>query len=188
MIKKTCKYCGAEFEAQRNSAKFCSQKCKKAHKRNQPKPTKKICPVCGTEFVGNSNKLYCSRECYLINRKINIRENHNPKNNPKYYGKYTYQYLPNRRQTECMNLNGENYTTMITNVRKRANGHSELTGKKSDKLIAHHLNGYHWYVSGRCDPSNIIMLTENEHKHFHHIYGNKNNTIDQFMEFMELYP
>ena len=141
--------------------------------------------------MANKKQKYCTTECSKIARAKKIKQyaaKWNPINNPKYYGKYTYQYLPNRRQTECMNLNGENYTTMITNVRKRANGHSELTGKKSDKLIAHHLNGYHWYVSGRCDPSNIIMLTENEHKHFHHIYGNKNNTIDQFMEFMELYP
>ena len=88
MIKKTCKYCGAEFEAKRSDAKFCSAKCRMANKREQQKPTKKICPVCGAEFVGNSNKLYCSRECYLINRKINIRENHNPINNPINNPKY----------------------------------------------------------------------------------------------------
>lgn len=130
----------------------------------------KQCPICG-KFFGTFDKRYkfCSDECSKINRN-------------KTWVSRTDRY------TENINLNNKNYATMITNVRKRANGHSELTGKKSDKLIAHHLNGYHWYVSGRCDPSNIIMLTETEHKHFHQIYGNKNNTIEQFMEFMELYP
>ena len=72
MIKKTCIHCGAEFEAKRSDAKFCSDKCRMAHKRNNRHD--KICPVCGKHFIGTSNMKYCSHECYLLNRKINIRE------------------------------------------------------------------------------------------------------------------
>lgn len=93
MIKKTCIHCGAEFEAQRNSAKYCSQKCKKAHKRELQK-TEKTCPVCGTKFMANKTQKYCTTECSKIARAKKIKQYNakwnpinNPKNNPKYNDK-----------------------------------------------------------------------------------------------------
>lgn len=39
------------------------------HKHN----VKKVCPVCGTEFIGRPNKIYCSDRCAKIQAKRNYR-------------------------------------------------------------------------------------------------------------------
>lgn len=54
-------------------------------------------------------------------------------------------------------------------------------------LNAHHLNGYHWFVEGRNDVNNGVTLCADKnmcHQKFHFKYGNKNNTKEQFMEFL----
>ena len=55
MIQK-CTICGKEFNAQRSTAKYCSDECRAAIKRikyaNREKGIKeKICPICGTHFT-----------------------------------------------------------------------------------------------------------------------------------------
>lgn len=54
----------------------------------------------------------------------------------------------------------------------------------SGKLNAHHLDGYHWCKERRTDISNGITLCETDHRIFHSIFGNKNNTEVQFDEFL----
>lgn len=54
--------------------------------------------------------------------------------------------------------------------------------KRGGELNAHHLNGYHWFVEGRDDIDNGVTLCEDCHNEFHEIYGQKNNTIEQYIE------
>lgn len=56
--------------------------------------------------------------------------------------------------------------------------------KHGGKLEVHHLNGYNWCVEGRTDIKNCITLCENCHSSFHAIYGNGNNTKEQFEEWI----
>jgi hypothetical protein len=51
------------------------------------------------------------------------------------------------------------------------------------KLNAHHLDGWNWCVEKRFDLSNLVCLCEMHHKEFHKLYGNKNNTNEQYQEF-----
>jgi len=51
-------------------------------------------------------------------------------------------------------------------------------------LHAHHLNGYHWFKEGRFDANNGITLCKYCHNSFHLEFGNKNNTKEQFEEFI----
>ena len=51
------------------------------------------------------------------------------------------------------------------------------------KFNAHHLNGYHWDKENRFNVDNGVCLCEPIHKLFHHVYGNKNNTKEQYCEF-----
>lgn len=58
------------------------------------------------------------------------------------------------------------------------------------KLNAHHLNGYHWCKEERYDINNGVTLCEYCHDakyigSFHNIYGRKNNTREQFEEFLQ---
>lgn len=127
------------------------------------------CPICGRYFVDwYRTRKYCSDECSDEARLMMYRSRTD-------------------RHTECMEMFNESYAKMIYQALKRAGGKSELSGVESDDLIVHHLNGYHWDLAGRCDLANVIVLTREEHEHFHSIYGNKFNTVEQFNEFINMY-
>lgn len=73
----------------------------------------------------------------------------------------------------------------IKTVLKRDNETCQITKKTDGILIVHHLNGYHWFKEGRFDPNNGITLSIEIHDLFHIIYGMRNNTFEQFEEFVE---
>ena|SRR5699024_6142198 len=52
-------------------------------------------------------------------------------------------------------------------------------------LHAHHLNGYHWDRENRYNPVNGITLCEECHTDFHNEYGRRNNTKEQFIEYIK---
>lgn len=56
---------------------------------------------------------------------------------------------------------------------------------KGGYLNAHHLDGYHWCVEKRDDINNGVTLCKKCHREFHSIYTTKNNTKEQFQEYME---
>lgn len=62
-----CIYCNKIFKAIKTGKnKFCSNKCKSAHRRNKGIDNeKRICLECGGEFIVNkySKKLCCNRSC-----------------------------------------------------------------------------------------------------------------------------
>lgn len=60
----------------------------------------------------------------------------------------------------------------------------QCCGQRGGRLNAHHLDGYNWCVEGRFDVGNGVTLCEDCHKTFHKKYGYKNNTSQQFKEFM----
>lgn len=85
-MKKLCKFCNKEFNADRYNAKFCSAKCYKSdpdtkfyfkyyelmrpprirvrEKNYTARPkVPRICKFCGKEFLGWQNKSYCSKSC-----------------------------------------------------------------------------------------------------------------------------
>ena len=170
MISNICEVCGKEFETSR-PAKYCSEDCKheaKKARRRASRKVSKVCPICGKEFIGTGRDKYCSNECSHEARLMMYRSRTD-------------------RHTECMEMFNESYAKMIYQALKRAGGKSELSGVESDDLIVHHLNGYHWDLAGRCDLANVIVLTYDEHEHFHSIYGNKFNTVEQFNEFINMY-
>ena len=79
------------------------------------------------------------------------------------------------------------YEYWRTEVFKRDNYTCQLSGQVGGKLVVHHLNGYMLSKSERLDINNGITLTEEIHKKFHKMYGYKNNTKEQFEEFIIKY-
>lgn len=55
---------------------------------------------------------------------------------------------------------------------------------KSNYLNAHHKDGYHWCKERRLDVANGVTLCLECHASFHSIYGNKNNTEQQYLEWI----
>lgn len=73
-----CKQCGVSVEQKqgRKEKKFCSDKCRMEWWNNNLDKVKRkavyefICSHCGKPFkvYGNSNRKYCSHECYVADR------------------------------------------------------------------------------------------------------------------------
>lgn len=70
-------------------------------------------------------------------------------------------------------------------VYKKDNYTCQICFDKPNKLNAHHLDGWHWCKEKRFDIDNGITLCIKCHKDFHSIYSNRNNTKEQFLEFIK---
>lgn len=73
-IPKVCAYCGKEFLAIYDSAKFCSRTCKRYWLIKNGRMNlriKKFCVVCGKEFETNkyNGGQYCSQKCVVAATK-----------------------------------------------------------------------------------------------------------------------
>jgi len=60
----------------------------------------------------------------------------------------------------------------------------QKTGTKGGKLHSHHILNFSSHPELRFAINNGITLSEKSHKEFHKIYGNKNNTREQLLEFL----
>ena len=67
-------------------------------------------------------------------------------------------------------------------VYKRDNYTCQKCNKSKCNLNAHHLNSFHWDKINRFNIDNGITLCKNCHKEFHSIYGMKNNTKEQYIQ------
>lgn len=76
------------------------------------------------------------------------------------------------------------YTDFVKSVFARDNHTCQCCGKQKTNLVAHHLDGYNWCLEKRTDVTNGITLCSNCHGNFHSIYGQGNNTKEQFEEWM----
>lgn len=76
------------------------------------------------------------------------------------------------------------YVEFRYQVLYRDNYTCQCCNQNNCTLNVHHLNGYNWFIEGRTDIKNGITLCDNCHKNFHLIYGNKNNTKEQFEEWI----
>ena len=100
-------------------------------------------------------------------------------NNPNYNPNLT-----NEEREQGRHIDG--YKEWVYEVKERANFTCDCCGdNRGGNLVSHHLDGYHWNKEGRIDINNGVCLCEKCHKEFHHIYGNKNNTKEQYIEFKE---
>lgn len=82
-IRRKCECCGKVFYQQdRRAKKFCSDVCRerfyskgKHQKKAEKPPERKICPICGKEFMAESyrNK-YCGSFCAQVAQGERIKE------------------------------------------------------------------------------------------------------------------
>lgn len=113
------------------------------------------------------------KRCYKCYRLNNFGENH-PNYNPN---------LTDEEREKGRNLYKHKLKEWRKNVLARDFHTCKCCFKKGGVLHAHHLNGYHWCKEERYDVDNGATLCESCHREFHHIYGFKNNTKEQFKEF-----
>lgn len=122
--------------------------------------------------TGNLSKGYV-KSCGCLKKHYTGEKNHmyNPdktdeerEKNRYVLGKYAINYF-----RKCV-FERDKYTCRICEV-------------ESGKLNAHHLDGWNWNKIGRFDIDNGVTLCSGCHKKFHGIYGNGDNTKEQFEEF-----
>lgn len=148
----------------------------------------KKCKLCGKEFKLKSNaQKYCSEECSLIAYKRHQGQAH--------YHSYLTDDIVNYVLTDSYDITqlpwmdrekeAPGYTKAVVKMYNDANFLCEIT--KAPNVVVHHLNSYHWDVSGRCDANNMIVINKTIHEFFHFLYGWSDNTIEQFNDFLNLH-
>lgn len=61
-----CEYCGNKFASNQVKSRFCSNKCKSAHRRDSGVDNEtRLCKICGEEFIVNkyTKTATCSKSC-----------------------------------------------------------------------------------------------------------------------------
>lgn len=77
------------------------------------------------------------------------------------------------------------YMVWRIEVYKRDNYTCQCCGdNRGGNINAHHLDGYHWCKEKRTDINNGKTLCDNCHIDFHKKYGYKNNTKEQYKEWL----
>lgn len=118
----------------------------------------------------HDGKTYC-KNC--AGKILNSGENH-----------YKWNFTLSKEEREKGRVANPEYTQMMRRVKFRDNFTCQCCGKHGGNLEVHHLNGYSWYVEGRCDDNNCITLCSNCHENFHETFGYFQNTKEQFEEWL----
>lgn len=83
-VRKTCPFCGEEFNPSRSDQVYCTEKCREKAKWEKKKTvlTERICPICGKSFMPSRNKqVCCSPKCSF--RKIYLENSERHKQQSK---------------------------------------------------------------------------------------------------------
>ena len=209
-ITYKCEMCGKEKTVKiqiYNSAEhhFCSCKCRSKYRSlyesginsDRYDRVKIECEICGkTSYItktqyNNTTHHYCSKKCSSIGWTKFYSGKDNPlyeRKRPDMLGDKNSSWNPNltQRDREYGRIS-EELKKWRLDVLERDNYTCQITGKRGGELNCHHLNSYHWDKENRTNVDNGITLSKEIHELFHHIYGYKNNTKEQFEEFKQRY-
>lgn len=130
---------------------------------------------CGNKIIANTVHLVSGRtqSCGCISKE-KVGKNHP-------------NYNPNKTDEERLNkryvLGKQTLDGFRNKVYKRDEYTCQVCNQIGGKLNAHHLDGWNWAVDKRFDVDNGVTLCECCHSNFHSVYGNGNNTAEQFKSF-----
>lgn len=208
-----CKNCGTKFTSGNYRQDFCSKHCATMGENNQfygkkhtDKSKQKIssskvgqvawnkgiktnsitfkCDWCGCELIRPKSAYdyrknhFCSKEC---EGKWMIENKPKGENHPSWNFNKT-----NEEREKDRTLYGEEYKHWRAEVYERDNYTCQCCGDdRGHNLNAHHLDGYNWCKEKRTEVDNGITLCETCHKEFHKLYGQGNNTKEQYEEFIK---
>ena len=145
---------------------------------NSDTPLDYICH-CGTQSTIRFNDVLKGVKCQECRKKL-ISE--------LISGENHYAYNPNLTDEDRMDRRiYPEYKQWRKEVYERDNYTCLCCGEKGTLLNAHHKDGYHWCKERRIDIDNGATLCESCHFMFHKTYGSKNNTEEQYDEFIEIY-
>jgi len=197
-IEVNCDWCNKkikirQYQSKRFKHHFCNQKChynwekKNALKGNNNLGWKKIkinCDFCGKEIeiipfnLKKYKNHFCGQECHY--KWIDKTGSLKGKNNPAYVdGKYYENLEKNAKIRRSKEMKLWRKACLI-----RDNFTCQKYETKSGILCVHHINNFADFPELRLAIDNGITLSEKAHREFHHLYGVKNNTKEQLIEFL----
>ena len=97
---------------------------------------------------------------------------------------YNFRLTEKEREKHRYELGGNNGKCWRQDVFKRDNYTCTVCGQIGGKLNAHHLDGWNWCVDKRYDVKNGMTLCQECHSGFHRVFGNGDNTREQFTEWL----
>lgn len=168
-----CYICGKEFKRKpalikRAEHPVCSRECQTVLKVKRKTVN---CVICGKPLLRSENRLairpnpVCSEEC---RKELTHRKCFDPSITDEERQKT--RKVPERMPFIRAVLERDDYTCQVC-------------GKRGSNLAVHHLNGYSWDVENRCNPDNGVTLCVKCHKGFHHRYGMRDATKEEFIEY-----
>lgn len=187
-VEVPCDYCGEPLllhPSRLNQSKyhFCNMKCRDLYRHNNgnyeeynKKQFIKLSHVhkVNTEtFCENCHKTimtpqrFCSQKC---SQEFMIKEN-------------SPIYKPNIERINRNNVLGNKKWALT--IKEQSDFKCDICNS-SKELHSHHLESWASNKIIRLDLDNGICLCSKCHRKFHHDYGNKNNTKEQYEEFKEL--
>lgn len=119
----SCVQCSSFFVNNKPNSKFCKKECQKNFGRSEK--VKAVCPICNVEFVGRSNKKYCSKKC---SRKATKKPKPKKILEKKQCGWCKKEYQPKRSSSKFCSKNCGRY-------HHRANNPETEQAKKTRKAI-----------------------------------------------------
>lgn len=135
------------------------------------------CPIHGDFYQLPTHHLngHGCQDCNLKRRSGSGHHNYNPllTEDERIFGR------------NISHNNGFTYNNWRKSIYEKYNYSCDICLKSHCKINAHHLDGYHWCKERRFDITNGVALCEDCHKEFHLIYGKKNNTESQYIEFRQ---
>jgi len=152
---------------------------------------KKGCTLLSETYINSNQKLdyicYCGEKASM--RFVNFQRGYGCKNckRLKFLGEKNHNYNPNLTDEDRLEIGRyeERYKGFRKSVYRRDGYKCVVCGSgKSNTLVAHHLDSYTNFPEKRTDVNNAVTLCQSCHKDFHGMYGYKNNTKEQFEEYI----
>ena len=188
--------CGEVFDTNFKIFKKGQRQCKQCLNEITYRKVKKFIEECGckllsTKYVNARTKLKIQCACGEV---FEVCFNHFKNDGQqqcaecgikKRTGENHPKYNPNLTEEEREELRSyPQYRQFVKQVYENDNYTCRCCGDNKNGIESHHLNGYKWDKTNKVNPINGITLCEECHKEFHKLYGRRNNTIEQFREFI----
>lgn len=182
---KKCVVCYKEYSKkngvsikQWNKQTTCSLKCFNSQKFGS-KLSEETKRKIGEKSKGHSVTLEVRNKISKANKGIK---------RPQSSGENNYRWIKDRNK--ILDNHRQRSSFEMTCWRKacfeRDNFTCQKTGERGGKLVVHHINNFADFTELRTSIENGITLSKNEHIKFHSLYGTKNNTRSQLLEFLTI--
>ncbi|HBP65504.1 MAG TPA: hypothetical protein DD730_14900 [Desulfosporosinus sp.] len=169
----------------------------------------KLCLQCSVGELGRKSKRFCSFRCYWNYlkgkaswnkgipcsdlkkeklRKANLGKKQSletiEKRVSQYRGDKHYMWKDGITPENVKIRNSTEMRLWKKACMERDNFTCQKTGERGGVLVVHHINNFADFPEFRTSIKNGITLSVESHEEFHRIYGKKNNTREQLMEFL----